>query len=69
MDTLSILKRLVDRHGPIRAATMIGVQYPTVWRWLNGKHRISPGMERLVRLAGASNESADLESKDEPRHV
>ncbi len=66
MDTLSILKRLVDRHGEPGAALLIGVSQPTVWRWMRGKHKISPGMERLVRLAGASDEGPDLESKDEP---
>lgn len=65
MDTLSTLKGLVERHGPVDAADMIGVTYTTVWRWLSGKHAISPGMAKLIRLAGESDEQgAVLETPD-----
>lgn len=67
MDPMSTLKRLVDKHGPCVAAGLIGVSYPTVWRWLSGKHRITPSMAKLVMVAGASDEqSAVLETPDKP---
>lgn len=61
MDTLSILKRMVEKHGAPVTASLIGVPYPTVWRWLNGKHKISPAMTRLIAMAGDADEQ-DLES-------
>lgn len=63
MDTLSILKRLVERHGPVETARMIGVSYQTVWRWLNGRATIRGGSEKLIRLAGEADEK-DLEHPD-----
>jgi len=62
MDTLSILKRLVDRHGPAHAARLIGVTYQSVWRWMNGKSTIRGGSAKLILLAGEADEK-DLESK------
>lgn len=65
MDTLSILKRMVERHGPVETARRIGVTYQSVWRWANGRASIRGGSEKLIRLAGETDEQAHLEHPDQ----
>jgi hypothetical protein len=60
MDTLSILKRLVDRHGPAETARLVGVTYQSVWRWMAGKATIRGGSAKLIRLAGEADEQGKV---------
>jgi hypothetical protein len=60
MDTLSILKRLVDRHGPAETARLVGVTYQSVWRWMTGKAAIRGGSAKLIRLAGEADEQGKV---------
>ena len=65
MDEKSILAGLVSRLGQHGAALQIGTTQASVSRWLSGKHQISPGMKKLIRLAGGTDE-ANLERTDKP---
>lgn len=60
MDEKSILAELVSRLGQAGAASKIGTSQASVSRWLTGKHEISPGMKKLIRLAGEPDEQAGL---------
>jgi DNA-binding transcriptional regulator YiaG len=39
--------------GPVAFARCLGVAYSTLWRWENDEAKITPAMERLIRMTAA----------------
>lgn len=50
MPELQMLRDLVEKFRPVAASRMIGVEYETLWRWLNKGQRISKASLTAIRL-------------------